>query len=275
MRWALLVLALLLIPSALAGVDAQFVHVQIGTNGVVREEVTLRVTAPEPFEVIEYTLSQEPAAVITDVPYSLVPTDDGTLLVLEQPLETGTATVTFTLIYDDIILEQDSVNAYSIELEPENGVLVSLAVTLPEEAVLADLNPAVLPPPDSMTTDGRRMTLSWESEGRLGIIVLYELPSERWMGGVVVLLIGIGALVVFSFFRKKRSRKALHGTLGPDEQLVLDLVRKGVTKQNALCKESGFSKSKMSKVIRKLEQKGAVEKSPHHKTNELRLRSGW
>ena len=54
--------------------------------------------------------------------------------------------------------------------------------------------------------------------------------------------------------------------------LVVKELRKGTKMQKHIAKNLDFSKSKISKVVRKLEEKKIIEKEPYFKTNKIKLK---
>ena len=73
------------------------------------------------------------------------------------------------------------------------------------------------------------------------------------------------------FYVKKKSREDIYAILSNDEILIIKEIKNNVTKQKEISRNLNFSKSKMSKVIAKLEQKKLISKEPHFKTNIIKL----
>lgn len=275
MRAAFFVLiALLCAHSVAAALDSQTVAVVLHKNGIVEERITLFITADDVYESVEYSVAAEPLSVLFDGEHEVLSAPEGAVIVLQETLAPGEHVVSFTLLFDDLIRSQGDSSAFSLQLE---APVLNVSLLLPAGAVLAAVDPAVSPRPASMETDGRVLTLRWQAQGELGLIVLYEEPAGilPWVVSAFVLFALATLAGVMLWRRKRPSQGVLLATLGTDEQAILSLVRKGIVNQKHLCRESGFSKSKMSKVVRKLEEKGVLTKEPFFKTNKLALQRGW
>jgi uncharacterized membrane protein len=274
----ILVILLLALPAALA--DRQEVDVTLHGNGVVEQRIVLDIMANASYETLEYFSESVPIAITTDVSYDRYDSDNGTRVVLYQPLTLGPNRVEFSLLFDNAVVSKGRIQFYAVGFRPERDTDLSVIVRLPEGAVLAAATPAVSPKPDDITTDGRTLVLSWTrpDPASLDLIVLYEQQAQASsyvLAGAIVLLVLV-VVAIFTFRRRRQTGKAaLAGTLSDDERRLIGLIGKGVTLQKELIKETGFSKSKMSKVMRRLEEKGAVRKEPFNKTNRFELNNAW
>ena len=268
--WGLILL--LLVP--LVAADSQTVDISINSHGIVSEDIRLDIAAYDSYSYVSYEVGSRPLSVLFDGAYTVTTGPESTVIDFEQDITPGLNTVEFQLLFDDVVSREGRTRIYSVHFEP---VAEELAVTvrLPEGYILGERNPAVSPKPESIESDGRQLTLKWQEEGALDIIVIYEAPSSLPYWIIPVILAVIAGAVLVLRKKKKPDRKALHGTLGSEEAKVLELLRNGTDTQKALVKASGFSKSKMSKVVRKLEEKGAITKEPHFKTNKLMITKGW
>ncbi len=271
--------SLALFPSAHAVVERQSVDVVLHSNGVAEERITLAIRSDAAYGAIDYRVDRQPLAVLSDKGYSEETLTDGVLITLNQSLVPGENNVSFTLLFDGLVTQQGSSRAFALRLRPVDNATLDVNVTLPEGFVLARTDAAVSPTPDAIVTDGRAITLRWHEEGvsELPIIVLYDGPSFPWLAVAIGVLLFVALAVLGVVWRRRHAveKKALLGALGEDETLIVSLVKRGIDRQKALCAETGFSKSKMSKVVRKLEEKGVVRKEPFYKTNRLKLLPGW
>ncbi len=274
-----LLLVLMLLPVALGVVEHQAVDITLHSNNVAEERITLSIDSDGAYDAVDYRLDQRPLAVLFDKGYAEQDQPDGVLLVLNQSLVPGKNDVSFTLLFDGLVTQQGASRAFALRLKPVDNASLDVNVTLPEGFALAHADAAASPTPDSIGTDGRTITLRWHEEGvsELPIIVLYDGPSFPWAPVILgsLLIVTLAAVAVVWRRRHAVEKKALLGALGEDELLIVSLVKRGVDRQKALCAETGFSKSKMSKVVRKLEEKGVVRKEPFYKTNRLKLLPGW
>jgi uncharacterized membrane protein len=265
MKLVLAMLLLLCVGAALA--DTQVVQVGLKRNDIAEVQVNLSFAADAEYDTVEYTPARVPIAVISEVAYSLA--ENGTLI-FDKRVIPGENTLSFTLLYDDAILQSGRSRTFTMQQQD-----ASVSVTLPEGHVLASISPAVSPKPDSIESDGRSITLHWDHRESLDLILLYEAPSSSlWLILGVIAVVASGVGITLLLLRRK-GKAVLLDTLSDDEQLLVSLLRKGIIRQKELCKETGFSKSKMSKIIRRLEEKKVVKKEPFFKTNKVRLLHGW
>ncbi len=177
--------------------------------------------------------------------------------------------------------------SYVADVRVEN---FSFSVRLPEGSVLVS-EPrwdgyAVYPVPDRILTDGRHIILRWhrstlEPGDRFRVLVMYRgesrslLPLLLGLGGLVA-----GALATYLYLRhrpgiqREDPKEVLRLVLREDEQKIYDLIsERGEMLQEEIVRETGFSRSKVSKLVRNLEEKGIIEKEPYRKTNRLRLKT--
>ena len=280
MKGALLfLLALLLLPGALATLEQQVVDVRLHDNNIVEERITLLISSDTTYDEVGYLVGRRPLAVIFNGTHTEEEAPNGSMLVFNRTIPPGRNNISFTLLFDDLITREGASRAFSILLRPMDKAALDVSVTLPQGLYLAETEAAVSPRPDSINSDGRQITLRWHRQGieELPIIVLYEGASLLWptliTGGILLALI-----ILFVVLRRRYRRvgkRVLRDSLDQDERLIVSLLERNVHMQKALCAESGFSKSKMSKVVRKLEEKGVVRKEPFFKTNKLELTRGW
>ncbi len=128
-------------------------------------------------------------------------------------------------------------------------------------------------------SDGRRIYVIWEqSNPKLGETVSISLIYEQIFGGTqyaifIIPLVAASAIVLIYFF-KKRSVKDILPILTSNERKVVEILlreKKGVD-QRSIVKETDYSKSKISRILRDLEHRGLVERSRKGRTNIVKLK---
>jgi len=245
MRWILL---LLLFPSVLA--SEMMVDITLTKDGLAVEEIS--IYSDEVYDTISYDAGAKPITVVYDGEY--VVNDNVITFPYVEVLEFG-------LIFDDRVEHLGSKRVFRSVFVP--GVdEYTLTITLPEKYVLYG-DPAVIPRPDNIETDGKEITMSWQFSESTEVSVFYEGSSSNLY--LWIALIALVFIIVLVFILKKPK---VEQYLSDDENAVLKLVKK-VKRQDHIAKELEFSKSKMSKVVRKLEEKGLIKKKPYFKTNIL------
>ena len=159
----------------------------------------------------------------------------------------------------------------------------------------------LFPKPSDIITDGHQITLIWnfqnvKEEDNIPIFVKIVSPAPSkfvlfsfW----AVVFILAAAAVYLIFFRKKKHRETISKRkmksrraetakfedieryLVESEQIVLKKLReadRGELWQKQLQLSTGFSKAKLSRVIRNLESRNLIEKIPFGNTNKVRLK---
>lgn len=265
-------LLLVLLPSVFAQVASQEVSIDISKNDIITQDVALTIIADQNYNSMQYALDYEPIAIISEHEYSYNPTNQ--LLTIYQPLNPGENQVNFRLIFDNLIDRSGKSRIFSTSFEQEQLTPMNISITLPEEFVLSEKDPAVSPKPAQISTNGRQLTLEWkDSYQRLDLIVLYKGNSFNFIPILIIFI--LIAIALMFFLRNKTDSKVLRETLGSEELLVVDQLKAGKTTQKEIAAELDFSKSKMSKVIRKLEEKKVIVKQPFFKTNKIKLNKNW
>lgn len=159
----------------------------------------------------------------------------------------------------------------------------TLRVLLPEGSTLStEINTrggraAVYPVPDKILSDGRRIILRWHRDelkpgSSLRFFVMYSQKGDRSYL-LVIPAFALGVALGY-FIAGKKGEKLAKMVLTQDENLIYEMLLRqgGEILQEELVRETGFSKAKVSKLVRNLEAKGIIRKEPHGKTNRLLLR---
>jgi len=176
---------------------------------------------------------------------------------------------------------------FQIPFDVEN---FELRIVLPEGAILDAPNSAF--PSPTITSDGVHIILDWQKQDlkkgeSFPIFVIYREKAvfSTWLLLIPLILL-LAVFVAFALKRKKqvKSRKAkkprkvkieakkeLH--LLDSESAVIAALRKskGEAWQKQIQIQTGFSKAKLSRVIRNLEARGIVKRIPIGNTNKIRL----
>jgi len=178
---------------------------------------------------------------------------------------------------------------FAVSLPAEN--FFSL-IKLPASATLAE-SPAnrSYDPADSTTiTDGQNIMVIWDSSNitaglQLDFRVEYNLPP---ISGPVTRYILIGAgvailvVVAMAFLYIRRSSRfsksrVIASVLNADEKRVVDIITAGGSNalQKHIVRESGFSKAKVSRLVRSLTSRGVVRVEPvSGRENRILLAAG-
>ncbi len=156
-----------------------------------------------------------------------------------------------------------------------------LKIVLPENMIISEQNDILmLSRPAQISTDGRRIFIEWEKELReneeITIFAEYETKGNINLDPSYFLfffvLMGIAFGVGYGIKRFKRE-KFIERAISADEKIILNIIKKDKEiMQEELKEKTGWSKTKISKVIRRLEAKELIEKKPYRKTNKLSIK---
>lgn len=168
---------------------------------------------------------------------------------------------------------------------------MEVSLTLPEDTVLSrplpqsDIAPSpAYPLPDEVTTDGRQIKLIWQYSGlekgaEKSFFVRYKKEKGYlWLAALLALV--IAALLGYIITRKPKIEKVvekedmLEKHLKEDEEQVVNILkqREGQCEQGTLRVITGFSKAKLSGLLKELEERNVIHKEKRGKKNLVFLR---
>jgi biotin operon repressor len=142
------------------------------------------------------------------------------------------------------------------------------------------------PPWGEKGSDGRKIFVKWawqdpELAASIPISLIYEEtnPIETisrellalGVGGIVILL---AAAVGFFFYFKKPHIKTILPVLTPSERKVMEVLlkEKGPVNQKKIVKETDFSKTKVSRIMKTLEERGIIERVRKGRKNIVKIK---
>jgi DNA-binding MarR family transcriptional regulator len=170
---------------------------------------------------------------------------------------------------DRLIFSSDSISQLFLELSLEIPVRrLHVDVILPP----GDQANFYFPQNAKIGSDGKRIILSWdfESPTSIPLSVKYEPATKEQVLPLIALGILVAASLSVAYFFRRRAKQAFFTTLYEDERLVVErLATKKVLWQNKLEKELKFSRPKMTRIVKKLEERGWVAKERRGRTNKL------
>lgn len=168
--------------------------------------------------------------------------------------------------------KQDNYLAFVDEFKvPMKADKLYILIKLPEGTGLVRDQQAYIPDNARVLTDGRRPWVLWEREEIpantvFDVSIVYEKIIEIQSSRPALIMISIVALFVFGFvfykyFYLKKDVQVIMPILKKDEKAVLEsLVKHGSgVNQKILVKESKYSKAKVSKVLKSLQERKLVK----------------
>ena len=185
-------------------------------------------------------------------------------------------------------------DAYPVEITKGFTLLIKLPLGhgIPFEINKSD-SYFVTPEADRIYSDGRRTSIVWlrtEVSEKFSVSVISEEKNKEgrvpiYAATLAIAIIGTGIFVLYMRIYVKRKRVPEtddtpfeENIAVPDliesEMVVVDILRSStgrMMKQRDIQEKSGFSKAKLSRVLRNLEERRVILKKPSGNTNEITL----
>ncbi len=161
-------------------------------------------------------------------------------------------------------------DSFKMNIDTEN---VPVLIKLPEGTGLREPVENSYSPGNALIgSDGRRTIINWQINDlkkgdridisiafeKIGEVVSSEIPIEFFM--IIIFLMFLGFAVFYQFYWKNKNIKLILPVLKKDEKIIFDTIMKhgnGVN-QKIIVKDSGYSKAKVSKVLKSLKERGLV-----------------
>lgn len=285
--WFLLIILLLIRPvyAQNYSLDSYNMQLELFPSGLVREKIIIHmVDVKEDIDHITYSLITEPQDVVVydesgNLEYEIVKNEEYQLIINKIIRKGGSAQITIEFDTKGLIEQVEKKYIFSFDfIPPTNIENFQIELKLPQGFVLSSLKQSVSPVPIEVYSDGRNIILKWEYQDlneELAIITVYERGfSEQSPNYLVygILSLIIIALIALVLFYKREKMDVAMMTLTDEEKMIVNKISdSGEMTQKKLVKLTGYSKSKMSKIIRRLEERGIVEKIPWGNTNILKV----
>jgi len=193
-------------------------------------------------------------------------------------------------------LEKSAKSYFLYDLKvPIASEKLNVKLILPEYAILDKPgSSSVFPEPLAVLTDGQKITLEWQKENieknkGISIFVIFREKTETDIFLIISVIVAIFLLLTFLILTKKRQKKAkttktkkrkikktaeIEDHLLESEKAVINALKEANKElwQKQIQLKTGFSKAKLSRVIRDLESRDLVKKIPLGNTNKIRLK---
>ncbi len=154
-------------------------------------------------------------------------------------------------------------------------------IRIPQNAVLATevANQSYYPSTGKIITDGKHIIVYWEdfnltSGDKLQFSILYKMPLVggplyNFLIASMTFIVIIVMIAIAVYIRKGASdsdsvQEVVKSVLNKDEKKIVDILtdHEGRANQKYLVRESGFSKAKVSRIVKNLKSRGIVEIEP-------------
>lgn len=282
-----IVSVLSILPTAFAVIQFYGAETDLNTNG--NANIKLTITFKEPvkefqlaiFGVIkDFTASSNsgPVNCNTEIEAASIVSCKMNLTQDKRSLELNFKT-------NDFVRNIDSKSLFSLDLSLSQPIdQATSLVKLPEGYALTNtsLIPAIFPSANSILSDGRRIIVNWVFSNLtvnqpFKFQTLYEsvkngFPTMLLISGLLSLLVlsGIG---LFFYRRLKKPKEVILSVLDDYERKVVELITTagGEANQRKVVIESNFSKAKVSRVVKRLQERGLLEVTRLGRKNKLKL----
>jgi uncharacterized membrane protein len=189
----------------------------------------------------------------------------------------------FKIEFDSSKFVEKTDGGYTLKQQiatPTNLTRLTFKVILPEGTALSENSP-YLPFDANNATDGRNIFVYWNRENVVaGEVFTAQVSYEKFSADQNVLIAGIFAAVALVavaaiLFRRKFSMRMALPVLRPDEKRIMEkiLANKSGVNQKVIVGESGYSKAKVSKVLKSLAERGVVKLERIGRSNKIFLQS--
>lgn len=291
-RLMIFAFSLLIIASAKA-VTISEKDVMILLNDDGTSDWTIKLVYPQPVKISDIFILAEISNVrVTvgegEISCSVKPQSLGTSVICNN---VNSNEITYEFKAYNLISKKNGINVFSYSFPMPNIVeKFILTVKLPMGAALVEksrleqlgLTP-FKPEGGHEGSDGRRILVNWEfDKPELGksieVSVIYEKPGfiAQIISNIVIvalitaIIVGIGG---FYLYRKRDVERVLPILDKPEREVMKIIMReKKNVNQKKIVKELGYSKAKVSRIIKSLEQRGLIKVERRGRTNIINLK---
>ncbi|MBI2084017.1 MAG: winged helix-turn-helix transcriptional regulator [Candidatus Aenigmarchaeota archaeon] len=283
---AVIVSLSVLVPSAYAAIQFYGVESDLGSDG--KAAIKLTITFDHPVKSFQLTVlgkvnNLKPSSNAGPVGCVLV-TGEASIINCQMNLTEEKRTLELLFETNDLVKAVDGKNLFNLDLSLSEDInQASALVKIPEGYALAttDLILSVSPPATNIISDGRRIIATWSMENitsaqSFKFQVLYE-PVEKFPVALVstgiIGFLAVSGLAFYFFRRMRRPEEVILSVLDDFEKQVLQVITNagGETHQKKVVHETNLSKAKVSRVIKRLQDRGLVHVVRLGRTNKLKL----
>lgn len=198
--------------------------------------------------------------------------------------------VTYVTDYPIATVGENTLFRYTDKL-PYPSLSQQVTLTLPVGYIIPrekgkDEDFYVSPKTRDVYSDGQRIILEWEQKGQeLPVSVLAKRvigPPFGWIAATVVLVILTAMIVTWVILSQrrektkskpaKRKQVVVPALIDKEQQVVEFLKQNGEVWQKQIQQSTGFSKAKVSRILRSLEERGVITKTIYGNTNKITLK---
>lgn len=232
---------------------------------------------------------------------SNIQTENGNCLLIEgvqqilqckplQPSFTGETNLSVNFIANGLISIHNNITSFIFDLPIMwNTERINLIVQLPiGNALSDDIIVPVSPANSEIGSDGRRIFIKWsfyskEPDDIIPIRVYYEpittpqqpTKDKQYVFIIIIFAILFSSILVLYLGLKKRKAELVLSVLNEGERIIVEIIQNQTEEevdQRKIVAMSGFSKAKVSRIIKSLEERGVVESKRLGRKNKIVLK---
>ncbi len=173
-------------------------------------------------------------------------------------------------------------NIYELKFSSNKEIKIfSLIITLHEDFFIKENS--TIPKPKTIASDGKRIILYYDIRDlKKDIVYTIKFELERrpkiapfdWLITAIIFIVIVAIVLIYYHFRntyKKRFESFL-ALMDKNEKKVLEILLKhNQIDQRKIVKETGFSKSLVSKIIKSFKERGLIKVERRGRTNIIQL----
>ena len=282
----LLLICMVILTIGIAEAADSSIKIGLQPSGVAREKIDIEFTALQDASQVEYSLLNKPENLVVYegdnvISYEITNNEFYNIVINKDVTNGQTYRLRLEFDIKGLVSQLDDKYIFSFRYEPSEKLSnLNLDVNLPRGFVLSDLESAVSPSGYNVRTDGKDIQLSWnlrDVSTEQSFIIIYErgiISNSGLITGLIIASIALVAIIGVILFYRKEKKDVVSGVLSGDENRIMSMIESNVEiTQKQVVKDTGFSKAKVSKIIRRLEEKGIVEKIPYMATNKLKIKN--
>ena len=181
-----------------------------------------------------------------------------------------------TMIFDTTggVTEQNGKFVFSASYGFEPTESAFILIRLPQHSVLSEdvANASFSPPDGKIISDGKKIGVYWELEGvnessktfSVSYSPGFEIPTYMIISLTIIVIVVMTGLITYALRKRPQSQIMIESVLNKDEKTVVDIMkrREGTALQKHIVKESGFSKAKVSRIVKDMKARGIVDIQP-------------
>ncbi|MBI2676061.1 MAG: MarR family transcriptional regulator [Candidatus Aenigmarchaeota archaeon] len=271
-------LIFLLLPAISGAEEISLYSVKYSVQEDLSVHETIRITYASPFQSGESTYiilgdfsGLEIKADGRQIAYSVK--DYGDSKKVEFAVPKGAESLLIGFQTKELVFRNE--NAYSFQAyfnPPDNVGLLKIEIELPEGYSL--YRNFVSPENSSIVSDGKKIKFLWNFSRKTGEIPvsLAFYPSGKIYYPLFYIIILFALIVIFLlifYFRKRVKEEFLAGFTEEEKKVIEHLKENKTVYQDKISKQFGFTRAKTTRMMKRFEEKGLIEKLPVGRKNKV------